>query len=31
VFTTPGLVVFLLVLAFAVIGIVLLATGVVQI
>jgi arginine:ornithine antiporter/lysine permease len=31
VFTTPGFVVFLLVLAFAVIGIVLLATGVVQI
>jgi arginine:ornithine antiporter/lysine permease len=31
VFTTPGLVVFLLVLAFAVIGIVLLATGVVQV
>lgn len=31
VFTTPGLVVFLIVLAFAVIGVVLLATGVVQI
>jgi arginine:ornithine antiporter/lysine permease len=31
IFTTPGLIVFLLVLAFAVIGLVLLAKGVVQI